>query len=368
MPFWGQNGKGTGMTDRGLPIVTHDDCIVFMVQKSDIGLENDEGSEWWRQCQYGDLIGWYRPKDNDNKGPEAFHGIPEAAEAGYLPVHVRLARLTRGVVLSAQGNELAISSDLWRPTFERRYTVMAAGLRLAMMKGIVRYRGSYSRDSREAGEALRHRLKQYAVVKRYEHNLTFPADIGEKLLSELRGHCERGGEHADSPTGNVYLTGSLPGDKTTLKVHAYRMGPEYGEGLAGRVKVEVVLRKDALKANGLRRVQDWPQQPVIQDRIAKVLKRQWKQVLAMAPTAKAMLCERTGARTDEQLFGFMLSPENTLGGVIRRVTALEKAQERLAREQARTDEQLAREQARTDERLARLEAMHSDRAGLREVR
>jgi len=226
---------------------------------------------------------------------------------------------------------------------------MAAGLRLAMGRGIVRYRGAYPRKSREAGEALRHRLKRYAVVKRYEHNLTIPADIGTVLLSELKQHCEQGGRWADSPTGNVYLKGSLPHDKHSLKVHAYRMGEDYGE-LAGRVKVEVVLRKDALKKWELRKVEGWPKQPEIQDRIAKVLKREWKQVLKMAPTAKAMLLERTGTATEEQLFGFMLSPENTLGGVIRRVEALEA------------------ERVRTEARLARLEAMHSDRAGLREVR
>ena len=343
------------MPENRLPVVTHDDRILFMVQKSDIGMVMDEGSEWWRQCRSGKQVAWYRPSDNGHAAIGDYRTEAEARQDGFRAECERYAVLAEGVTLTARGNELEVSSDLWKPTFERRYTVMAAGLRLAMRRGIVRYRGAYSRHSREAAEALRHRLKKYAVVKRYEHNLTLPADIGEKLLEELRPFCEQGGQWAGSQTGNIYLKGSLPTDKTNIKVHAYRMGTEY-EALAGRVKVEVVLRKDALKSNGLRKVDQWPKQPEIQDRIAKVLRRQWKQVFSMAPKARAMLLEQTGTETEEQLFGFMLAAENTLGGVIRRVEALE-------REQARA----AAEQARTAERLARLEAMHNG-SGLRVVK
>lgn len=342
-------------------IIAHDDRVVFGVQKSDIGLETIEGEEWWRECMTGEQYGWFEPKTKTMSGLSAFEDEQAAHLAGYRPVFERYKVLAKGVLLTAKSNELTISSDLWAPTFETRYRVMYTGLRLAMRKGIVRYRGDYSRHSRQAGEALRHRLKKHAHVKRYEHNLVLPPIIGDLLLSELAPFCEQDGRYTDTPSANVYIKGSLPKDKDSLKVHAYRLGKEY-DILEGFTKLEVVLRKEALKTIAMRKVETWPTQPEIQGGIRKVLVRQWKAVFKMAPRALAQLMLFTG-QSEATVFDYMANEEHTLSATIKRVEALEREQARQAREQARQAREQARharEQARHAQRLAALEAKKHD--------
>ncbi len=306
----------------GLTVLTHDDCIVIRAQKHRIGLD----AYWWKETRNGDLYGWCRFENGNSKPVETVNNagmFPNEATgraAGWRPKYEKRRKLADGVEFIARDSYIELAIDLWCQPFATRYRVALDALADACTAGIISYKGRKLRTSRHAREAVRLRLKKFAAVARYEHNLTLPRDIGDALLTELRPHDEAEGKYADKEGGTVYLSGYRARAKNAGdKVVAYRIGEQEHEQARGRVKLEVALRKEKLDAHGMRAVSLWYDQPAIQERLEKVLLYHWRRVMKKAPKAMAMLKERTEQKTDEQLFAFMLKPDHTLSAVLRRL-------------------------------------------------
>lgn len=330
----------------GLTALTHDDCIVIRAQKHLIGLE----PRWWTATWNGDLYGWIQYENEtvlaSVNNPDLFPTEQAGRSAGWRPKFEKRRKLADGVEFIARDSYIELAIDLWRQPFATRYRVALDSIAAACCAGIISYNGRKLRSSRHAREAIRLRLKKYGAVARYEHNLTLPGDIGEVMLSETREHDQAGGRYACESAGTVYLSGFKTGRSAGDKVVLYRI--QDGRA-AGRVKLEVAIRREKLDSHGIREIQFWDTQPEIQDRIAAILLYHWRRVLKKAPKAMAMLKERARQDNDEQLFQFMLDRENTLSAVLMRMDAVEAEQKRQA------------------ERLAKLEAMHNG-SGLRVVK
>lgn len=340
-------------------IIAHDDKIMIRLQKSDI----DMRPEWWKaMVPDEEITGWFHPPTKESR-PKEWECSPEDYMGGWRPKRVRRRRIIdsmgreKGWVIVQDNRVDLVMSNLMANIEGTRYREIVDGVIGAVLAGIIDYRPHGEPSTRSMVESKRIMAKKYGAIAEYEWNLFFmDDDMGKMLLEELRPHSQPEAEEAMKAKGEewdtVYLSGF--GSKGSIKAKAYRSEQ-------GKVKIEITLRKDFFKANGMRRVSsEWGTQPEIQTRIRKTVIRELSKIMRKAPKVKGMLMERmptryrlngskggSGIQTD--FMGWMLSTDNTLKNVQERLAKVEGEQERMKAEYRRGQELI-------QERLAILEA------------
>lgn len=334
-------------------IIAHDDKIMVRLQKSEIGMRD----EWWkaRGIQVDpEILGWFHPPTKENKGKE---WIPtdEDLRDGWRPKRIKRMRIAdtfgreKGWII-IQGNQVdLVMNHLMENVRGTRVREIVDGVIGAVLAGIIDYRPHGEPSPRSMMESKRIMAKKYGAIAEYEWNLfLMDEDMGTMLLEELKPHGQPEAVEAMKAKGEewdtVYLSGF--GSKGSIKTKAYRSEQ-------GKVKVEITLRKDYFKANGMRRVSKvWGTQPEIQTRIRKTIIRELSKIMRKAPKVKGLLMERmpiryrldgakggSGIQTD--FMGWMLSTDNTLKNVQERLATVEGEVRQVKAVQSHIQERLA---------------------------
>jgi hypothetical protein len=197
--------------------------------------------------------------------------------------------------------------------------------------GIVRYDGSFPAGSRQAREALRHRMRRYGVVVRYEHNIYFEISLGALVRSELASKDQAFGYYQDRDGATVYLKGFESKEATLVKLYditptndkaAYeRFGP--------RLKLEISFRKSTLRNQNVRKPSDLGTQPAIQERLHGSILRVLRSVFGdMMNNPRSAAMERfrevANERTNNATLVSLLSRDRTYYELTKRIAYLER--------------------------------------------
>ena len=313
----------------GADMVTHDDALVLRAQKHEAGLQPD----WWKRTQQTDRVthymhaatqGLYKGQLDETDNP-----------ADWIECRERSVTLKGGNQLVAYSNTVDIRlRNLWKD-FRRRYRLGLEAVADAGLGGIVDYRGRFEHGTRERLEALRHRLKQHWKVAAYEWNIVFAGALAETLFTELGTVAAEKGFQTFPET--VYIKGrpNQSGKDAPLLVKCYR-GTVHG--MPELVKLEITLRGEFLKRNGLRNPAEWETQPDIQERVGKALAREMRGVLTMLPVTSEMLTREMGCRQPElveQLLTRPLTLTERVATLEQQMRDTQKRLERLERERRR---------------------------------
>lgn len=329
----------------GLPLITHDDRLLLRAQKHKIGLWSNwkEHSELAWKDHAPVVVAYHHIGDVTKVCRE----IPDGEDHLWLPQYERTVPIP-GVRISLKNNQLDVElldlqNDL-RSRYRKSLDVLAEMERV----GVVKYKPSVSEPSeRNIREALRHRMRRYAKVTAYEHNLIFRGDLGRRMMEALRSH-DRAPEPYD---GTVYLKGYKQYDGLTVSQKFYDVTKRESRDdppEANLYKLETTLHKAYFKARGLRDVGDFIEQPDIQERLSRDLQKQLASVLR--------LCVEDGM--DLKQFGI---DEDLVGrDAPRRVACRILTRELTLTERVHALERKTREH---DDRLDKIERHLRDRSG-----
>jgi len=287
------------------PIITHDDRLILRVLKHKAGLADD----WWHYAhKTGEITGYYNEKTGERHG--ASFVPPDDPAGNWKPCYKRRLGVSEGVYFDGYDNIIELSiNNLWNDFGNRYRTALEAILKVQPV--LLDYKPTAPISPRNTREAFRYRLRNQWNVARYEHNLLFDKQISEIFFREIQS----------APTqakyeNTLYFKGYDDTKKTSVK--AYRMTKH---DMPDNVKIEVTLRYNTLRGNKLQDPNIFTTQPEIQAKIAKLLKKEWVEIMKYTPETKQEL--RRHLKPEAGLFDALAAPEHTFEAVFRRIEAVE---------------------------------------------
>lgn len=316
----------------GKPVITHDDRLLLRAQKSELGL--------WDNWKAGTQIAW----KNGEPVIVSWHHVddvsktcsspPPGEEELWRPQYERTVPL-EGVRVSLKYNQvdvelLDLQNDL-RSRYRKALEVLADMVR----HGVVRYEPRVEEPTeRNLLEAIRHRMRRYAKVTTYEHNLMFRGELGARMFEALRPH-----DKAIEPYENtVYLKGFKRYDGLQVSQKFYNVSRKENRSEAEEElwKLETTFHKDYFKAHNLRDVKDFIEQPDIQEILFESLSRKLTYVLR--------LLWEGGVKLEQFELGLRggASPREVAQTILRRELTLTERVEALERKTKEHDDRLER--------------------------
>ncbi len=165
-------------------------------------------------------------------------------------------------------------SDLHRDLRSRYEKALEVMVRLAN-KGILHYQPrAEDAPARNMNEALRQRLKKYAKVTEYEHNIIIEGALGNTMYESL---AERDiGGYADK--GTIYLQGFGRYREKRVSQKFYSISSRAGLSDVQLFKLETTFHKQYFKSKGIK-INDLLEQPDIQELLRPDLEKYVRKAL-----------------------------------------------------------------------------------------
>lgn len=304
----------------GQPLITHDDRLLLRAQKSELGLFDNwrDGTRIARRAGARVIVSWHHLEDVKRSCSEP----PAGEEHLWRPQYERTVPL-EGVRVSLKCNQVDVELLDLQNDLRSRYRKALEVLAELVSAGVVRYLPRLSEPTpRNVLEAIRHRMRRYAHVALYEHNLFFRGELGARMLEALRKYDKAGGEFPNT----VYLRGFNRYEGLEVSQKFYNVSQKEGRKDAPEAtlyKLETTLLKPFLKRHELRDVAQFIEQPDIQERLEHYLARYVQDVLQQLEEEGVKLEQyelSLGGSAREQAH-FLLKRELTL---TERVHALER--------------------------------------------
>lgn len=262
----------------GRPLITHDDRLLLRAQKSELRLFDNwrAGTRVARRDGEPVIVRWHHIDDVAKTCSEP----PAGEELLWRPQYERTVPL-EGVRVSLKCNQVDVELLDLQNDLRSRYRKALEVLADMVSRGVVSYLPRVPEPTpRNVAEAIRHRMRRYAKVTTYEHNLLFRGEIGARMLEVLEPHDKAGGKFP----GTVYLKGwkRYDGLQVAQKFYnvsqAERRSDTPGETL---YKLETTFLKDFFREHGLRDVADFIEQPDIQEKLEHYLVKPLEGVLKL---------------------------------------------------------------------------------------
>jgi len=262
----------------GKPLITHDDRLLLRAQKHELGLFDNwrDGTLVARKHGEPVVVSWHHVEDVSRTCQE-----PPAGELGlWRPQFERTVPL-EGVRIAIKCNQVDVELLDLQNDLRSRYRKALEVLAELVSAGVLRYLPRLSEPTpRNVLEAIRHRMRRYAHVALYEHNLLFRGTLGARMLEALRKHDKAGGEFPFT----VYLRGFNRYEGLEVSQKFYNVSQKEGrkdtpEGTL--YKLETTLHKAFLKKHELRDVAQFIEQPDIQEKLEEHLAKHLASVLQL---------------------------------------------------------------------------------------
>lgn len=327
------------------PLITHDDRLLLRAQKSELGLWLNwrDGTRVARRDGAPVVVRWHHVDDVAKTASEP----PVGDEENWRPQYERVVPLD-GVRVSLKFNQvdvelLDLQNDL-RSRYRKALEVLADMVRV----GVVRYEPRVPEPTeRNVLEALRHRMRRYAKVTEYEHNLMFRGELGARMFEALRSHDRA----PKSYENTVYLRGfnRYVGLQVSQKFYNVSRKENRDDAPGEELwKLETLFRKGYFKAHNLRDVAEFIEQPDIQEQVLfENLTRHLAYVLR--------LCREGGVKLEQFELGLgalSVSPREQARSILRRELTLTERVETLERKVKQHDATLEKHA----EQLERIES------------
>ena len=309
-------------------IVCYDDSIVFRGQKHEVGLH----PEWKKLFNKAAKINYYFHPETKKR--YSLDKAEEAIKAGAVPVSDRRRKFSKDSYIFAKDSYIEFRfNDLYEDIGSSRYRKGLDELVNQSCHRVFTYRSDSEKRSRNHIEAMRQRLKRHWKVSSYEHNsIIFDEALGKALLKNLFPYNQ---DKTRSPGETIYIKGFNSSESILVKVYDVSKKEVYNRSV---VKIEVTLRKDWLKTNGMREIKEFTLQPVIQKKIETTLKREWRNVFKKAGLIKE--CSKVMGTTQMDLFDEMADQRNTLEEVLYRMDQNDKEVKQLKMNQKKIMEHI----------------------------
>lgn len=262
----------------GKPLITHDDRLLLRAQKHTLGLWDNwrEGTRIaWRDGA-PIIVRWHHVEDVQRTCSEP----PAGEEQLWRPQYERTVPL-EGVRIAIKCNQVDVELLDLQNDLRSRYRKALEVLAGMVSAGVLRYLPRLTEPTpRNVLEAIRHRMRRYAHVALYEHNLIFRGSLGARILEVLRKHDKAGGSFPYT----VYLRGFNRYEGLEVSQKFYNVSQAENRKDAPEAtlyKLETTLHKAFLKRHGLRDVADFIEQPDIQERLEEHLAKHLAGVLEL---------------------------------------------------------------------------------------
>lgn len=262
----------------GKPLITHDDRLLLRAQKSELGLFVNwrDGAQIARKDEEPVIVSWHHVDDVR----KTCSTPPPGEEDLWKPQFERTVPLD-GVRVSLKNNQLDVELLDLQNDLCSRYRKALAVLVDMIDVGVVQYIPRVKEPTeRNIKEAIRHRMRRYAKVTTYEHNLIFRGNIGTLMFEALKAH-----DRANQAYENiVYLQGFKPYDtrQTSQKFYSITKKESRRDTPADELwKLETTFYKSYFKANNLRDVAKFIEQPDIQDVLFESLVKKLTSVIKL---------------------------------------------------------------------------------------
>ena len=252
----------------GKPLITHDDRLLLRAQKHELGLwENwKDGTIVARKDGEPVVVSWHHVEDVSRTCQE-----PPSGELGlWRPQFERTVPL-EGVRIAIKCNQVDVELLDLQNDLRSRYRKALEVLSELVSAGVLRYLPRLSEPTpRNVLEAIRHRMRRYAHVALYEHNLLFRGALGARILEALRPH-----DKAPEPYEfTVYLRGFNQYEGLEVSQKFYNVSQKENrkdDPEATLYKLETTFHKAFLKRHALRDVAQFIEQPDIQEKLEQHL-------------------------------------------------------------------------------------------------
>lgn len=316
----------------GTPLITHDDRLLLRAQKSELRLFDSwrGGTRIARKDGEPVVVSWHHVDDvrKTRSSPP-----PPEEELYWRPQFERTVPL-EGVRVSLKCNQvdvelLDLQNDL-RSRYRKALEVLADMIRV----GVVRYEPRVSSPTeRNVLEAIRHRMRKYAKVTLYEHNLLFRGELGARMFEVLRPH-----DRALQPYENtVYLKGfnRYDGLQCSQKFYCVSRKERTTSDTEELWKLETTFHKTYFKEHGLRDIAQFIEQPDIQEILLQGLSKKLTYVIR--------LLREGGMKLEQFELGIdTTSPREQARTLLRRELTLTERVESLEKKTKEHDERLNR--------------------------
>jgi hypothetical protein len=295
----------------GQPLITHDDRLLLRAQKSELGLFDNwrDGTRIARRAGARVIVSWHHLEDVKRSCSEP----PAGEEHLWRPQYERTVPL-EGVRVSLKCNQVDVELLDLQNDLRSRYRKALEVLAELVSAGVVRYLPRLSEPTpRNVLEAIRHRMRRYAHVALYEHNLLFRGALGTRILKALEPHDKAGG----SFPGTVYLKGFPRYEGMEVAQKFYNVSQAEGRQDAPQdtlYKLETTLHKAFLKRHALRDIADFIEQPDIQEKLEEYL------VLHLAGVLQVL--KEEGVKMEQYEFSLKGSPKEQAHTILRRELTL----------------------------------------------
>ena len=267
------------MTLDGTGVILHDDKLLIRAQKSDIGLREGwkGGTKPVLEDGHYKIISWHN-RDNVKVTVADKGGAPAVSEGErhmYLPQIERTVPM-EGVKIAIKNNQLDIWLNDLQGDIRSRYLKSLDIMTEMVHRGVLSYRPRVeSPTEKNVREAIRLRLKEHGKVAEYEHNLILVGKLGESIYRDLQSSDKAGGEYE----GTIYLQGFHQYEGLRASQKFYDIGKRENAETIKLYKLETTFRKEYFKDRGLRNVNEFIEQPDIQEKLYIDLEKYIKKVL-----------------------------------------------------------------------------------------
>lgn len=262
----------------GVPFVSHDDRLLIRSEKHQLGLRDTWKLGTRIAWKDGEpiIVRWHHRDDVSRTCSEP----PAGEELLWRPQYERTVPM-EGVRVRLLCNQCDVELIGLQNDLRSRYAIGLEVLTEMICRGVVKYTPRLSSPTeRNIREAIRHRMRRYAKVTEYEHDLIFKGELGARMFDALRPH-----DKAPSPWPNtIYLKGYKRYPELTASVKFYNVSEKEKRADAPSEtiwKLETTLHKEFFKAHGMRDVSQFLEQPDIQERLEEELSKHLCSVLKL---------------------------------------------------------------------------------------